>query len=270
MSIQKPQELQKAMELLNDNMVQQRPAKTYDEANRKCYEFWETQPVPKLDEENEYFIEAKNFEKEDNDENENVESTKENNENVELNTEDNEDDAQSEDKHLPMVGFAVDEQLYESEEETTEKDNKDIKEDIKTDDKSDNKSDSKVSKDREKEQNETNTMKISEEYKQRQIQRSQREEALSLERERESLNIEKRRVMREKAQKAEWKKTRKREEKMKPLHIRVKSGNTFALKIFELKNLRKPPSFYLFYLMLKKKIHLHIFSHFGVEICNIS
>ena len=50
---------------------------------------------------------------------------------MELNTEDNEDDAQSENKHLPIVDFAVDEQLYESEEETTERDNKDIKEDIK-------------------------------------------------------------------------------------------------------------------------------------------
>lgn len=36
------------MELLNLNLVHQGPAKTADEAARKRFEFWDTQPVPKI------------------------------------------------------------------------------------------------------------------------------------------------------------------------------------------------------------------------------
>ena len=36
------------MELLNLNIVHQGPAKTADEAARKHFEFWDTQPVPKI------------------------------------------------------------------------------------------------------------------------------------------------------------------------------------------------------------------------------
>lgn len=44
----KLQEIKKAMELLNLNIVHQGPAKTADEAARKHFEFWDTQPVPKI------------------------------------------------------------------------------------------------------------------------------------------------------------------------------------------------------------------------------
>lgn len=44
----KLQEIKKAMEFLNLNVVHQGPAKTADEAARKHFEFWDTQPVPKI------------------------------------------------------------------------------------------------------------------------------------------------------------------------------------------------------------------------------
>ncbi|XP_054712254.1 glycylpeptide N-tetradecanoyltransferase 2-like [Uloborus diversus] len=45
------QEIKKAMELINLNMVHQGPAKTHEEAARKHFEFWDTQPVPKIGDE---------------------------------------------------------------------------------------------------------------------------------------------------------------------------------------------------------------------------
>lgn len=50
LSLSKLQEIKRAMEILNINMVHQGPAKTHEEAVRKHYEFWDTQPVPKLEE----------------------------------------------------------------------------------------------------------------------------------------------------------------------------------------------------------------------------
>lgn len=47
----KLQEIKKAMELLNLNLIHQGPAKTPDEAARKHFEFWDTQPVPKIGDE---------------------------------------------------------------------------------------------------------------------------------------------------------------------------------------------------------------------------
>lgn len=41
----KLQEIQKAIELIS---VGQGPAKTMEEASRRSYQFWDTQPVPKL------------------------------------------------------------------------------------------------------------------------------------------------------------------------------------------------------------------------------
>lgn len=41
----KLQEIQKAIELFS---VGQGPAKTMEEASRRSYQFWDTQPVPKL------------------------------------------------------------------------------------------------------------------------------------------------------------------------------------------------------------------------------
>lgn len=41
----KLQEIQKAIELFS---VGQGPAKTMEEATRRSYQFWDTQPVPKL------------------------------------------------------------------------------------------------------------------------------------------------------------------------------------------------------------------------------
>ncbi|XP_076349549.1 glycylpeptide N-tetradecanoyltransferase 2-like isoform X2 [Tachypleus tridentatus] len=46
----KLQHLKKAMEVLTLNVGQEGPAKTPEEALHKRYEFWETQPVPRLDE----------------------------------------------------------------------------------------------------------------------------------------------------------------------------------------------------------------------------
>lgn len=43
----KLQEIQKAIELFS---VGQGPAKTMEEATRRSYQFWDTQPVPKLGE----------------------------------------------------------------------------------------------------------------------------------------------------------------------------------------------------------------------------
>jgi hypothetical protein len=43
----KLQEIQKAIELFS---VGQGPAKTMEEASRRSYQFWDTQPVPKLGE----------------------------------------------------------------------------------------------------------------------------------------------------------------------------------------------------------------------------
>ena len=43
--VDKLQEIQKAIELFS---VGQGPAKTMEEATRRSYQFWDTQPVPKL------------------------------------------------------------------------------------------------------------------------------------------------------------------------------------------------------------------------------
>ncbi|XP_042897135.1 glycylpeptide N-tetradecanoyltransferase 2 isoform X2 [Parasteatoda tepidariorum] len=51
LSATKLQEIKKAMEILNLNMVHQGPAKTHEEAIRKHFEFWDTQPVPKISDE---------------------------------------------------------------------------------------------------------------------------------------------------------------------------------------------------------------------------
>ncbi|XP_035205823.1 glycylpeptide N-tetradecanoyltransferase 2-like [Stegodyphus dumicola] len=51
LSATKLQEIKKAMELLNLNMIHQGPAKTHEEAARKHFEFWDTQPVPKIGDE---------------------------------------------------------------------------------------------------------------------------------------------------------------------------------------------------------------------------
>ena len=45
MPADKLQEIQKAIELFS---VGQGPAKTMEEATRRSYQFWDTQPVPKL------------------------------------------------------------------------------------------------------------------------------------------------------------------------------------------------------------------------------
>ncbi|XP_076361396.1 glycylpeptide N-tetradecanoyltransferase 2-like isoform X1 [Tachypleus tridentatus] len=50
MPLAKLQDLKKAMEVLTLNVGQEGPAKTAEEALHKRYEFWETQPVPKIDE----------------------------------------------------------------------------------------------------------------------------------------------------------------------------------------------------------------------------
>jgi len=44
------EKLKKAMELLSMQSAQQGPAKTEDEASKKSYQFWSTQPVPSIDE----------------------------------------------------------------------------------------------------------------------------------------------------------------------------------------------------------------------------
>lgn len=46
----KLQDLRKAMEILNLNVVHEGPAKTPEEALHRHYEFWNTQPVPRIDE----------------------------------------------------------------------------------------------------------------------------------------------------------------------------------------------------------------------------
>ncbi|GIY08901.1 glycylpeptide N-tetradecanoyltransferase [Caerostris extrusa] len=43
-------EIKKAMEVFNLGVMHQGPAKTPEEAARKRYEFWDTQPVPKISE----------------------------------------------------------------------------------------------------------------------------------------------------------------------------------------------------------------------------
>lgn len=47
MSFGKLQQIQKAMEMLQMNQGQYAP-KSLEEAKRKQYQFWDTQPVPKL------------------------------------------------------------------------------------------------------------------------------------------------------------------------------------------------------------------------------
>lgn len=46
----KLQDIKKAMEMLNLNVLQDGPAKTPEEALHKHYQFWSTQPVPRIDE----------------------------------------------------------------------------------------------------------------------------------------------------------------------------------------------------------------------------
>ncbi|XP_037582324.1 glycylpeptide N-tetradecanoyltransferase 1 isoform X1 [Dermacentor silvarum] len=50
LSMSKLQDIKKAMEMLNLNVLHDGPAKTPEEALHKHYQFWSTQPVPRIDE----------------------------------------------------------------------------------------------------------------------------------------------------------------------------------------------------------------------------